>query len=208
MLDLPAVFTVLLIYITGVMIPGPNFVAVTHTAISSTRKNALALEFGIVLVNIAWATSAILGLGLLFRLFPWFALSIKIAGVMYLFWFGWDLIRKAKVTPSHSTSMTTVSMKASFLKGLAVNIANPKSVIFFGAVFSAAAPDNISILTLTAMLAVVGIVATLWYGFIALFLSSPPVANSFLNIKSLFDRCCGSAMILLGLKQAYEIVRR
>lgn len=52
MLDWPAVAAVLSVYIVGVMIPGPNFVAVAHRAASSTRGEALAVVAGIVSVSL------------------------------------------------------------------------------------------------------------------------------------------------------------
>ncbi|MBD9609153.1 LysE family translocator, partial [Pseudomonas sp. PDM08] len=43
MIDGSAVLTVFLVYLAGVVIPGPNFVAVVHKAVAATRSEALAL---------------------------------------------------------------------------------------------------------------------------------------------------------------------
>lgn len=56
MIDGSAVLTVFLVYLAGVVIPGPNFVAVVHKAVAATRSEALALVAGIVLVNLFWST--------------------------------------------------------------------------------------------------------------------------------------------------------
>jgi threonine efflux protein len=93
--DSSAVLAVLSVYIAGVVIPGPNFVAVAHKAASSTRSEALAVVAGIVLVSLFWATCAILGVGIVFAAFPWMALVVKIGGAAYLMWFGCRLIVKA-----------------------------------------------------------------------------------------------------------------
>lgn len=77
MIDMQAVLAVFTVYIVGVVIPGPNFVAVAHKAVSARRSEAFALVAGIVLVNLFWASSALLGVGIIFALFPWLALAVK-----------------------------------------------------------------------------------------------------------------------------------
>ena len=110
MIDMQAVLAVFTVYIVGVVIPGPNFVAVAHKAVSARRSEAFALVAGIVLVNLFWASSALLGVGIIFALFPWLALAVKVAGAGYLLWFGYRLI--AQAAPSSGPS--TVTGKAVF----------------------------------------------------------------------------------------------
>jgi threonine/homoserine/homoserine lactone efflux protein len=94
-IDGSAVVGVFSVYIAGVVSPGPNFVAVAHKAASATRIEALAMVAGIVLVNLFWASCAILGVGIVFATFPWLALVVRIAGACYLLWFGGRLIFNA-----------------------------------------------------------------------------------------------------------------
>jgi threonine/homoserine/homoserine lactone efflux protein len=203
MVDWSSVFIVFSIYIAGVIIPGPNFVAVTHEAISSSRKHALALVAGIVVVNLFWAASAILGLGAVFKLFPWLALTAKILGSAYLVWFGTKLIKNAGKATSASQLKLNASIQASFRNGLIVNIANPKSIAFYAAVFSAAAPTDVNFSTLMAMLCVVLVIASVWYGAVAVLFSSHAVSNAFRAYKAWFDRFCGTTIVMLGIKQAF-----
>ncbi len=95
MIDGSAVLTVFLVYLAGVVIPGPNFVAVVHKAVAATRSEALALVAGIVLVNLFWSTCAIAGLGVVFAALPWAALVVKVLGAAYLMWFGFRLLINA-----------------------------------------------------------------------------------------------------------------
>src|SRR5260370_5186008 len=78
-IDSSAVLAVFSVYVAGVVIPGPNFVAVAHKAASSTRTEALAVVAGIVLVSLFLATCPILGVGIVFAAFPWMALVVMIA---------------------------------------------------------------------------------------------------------------------------------
>ncbi|MGP3231843.1 LysE family translocator [Serratia bockelmannii] len=201
MIDMPAVLAVFTVYIVGVVIPGPNFVAVAHKAVSARRSEAFALVAGIVLVNLFWASSALLGVGIIFALFPWLALAVKVAGAGYLLWFGYRLIAQAAPSSGPSTVTGKSGFRVAFLQGIATNIANPKSIAFYAAVFSSAAPAHVSTPTFLAMLLEVAVIASLWYGLVALVLSHAPVAGAYRRSKAWIDRACGTLIIVLGLRQ-------
>ncbi len=81
----------------------------------------------------------------------------------YLIWFGARLIIGSGKTPViTSQQRQTITLKDAFTQGVATNIANPKSVAFYAAIFSASAPSHFDAATFIAMLAMVGIVASLW----------------------------------------------
>ncbi|WP_027214970.1 LysE family translocator [Burkholderia sp. WSM2232] len=202
MVDSAAVLGVLSVYVAGVVIPGPNFVAVAHKAASATRVEALAVVAGIVLVNLFWASCAILGVGIVFAAFPWLAFAVKVAGAAYLLWFGGRLIFKASRGKHQQTvQAANGSLRQAFVQGFATNIANPKSVAFFAAVFSSAAPPNETIDTFLAMLGMVFVVASSWYGFVALTLSQAHIASAYRRSKAWVDRVCGGVIIALGVRQ-------
>jgi len=203
MIDGPAVLTVFLVYVAGVVIPGPNFVAVVHKAVAATRAEALALVAGIVLVNLFWATCAIAGIGIVFAAFPWAALMVKVLGAAYLIWFGLRLLIKARHAsqPQAGRQNTSESFRQSFVQGVITNIGNPKSMAFFAAIFSSAAPAHVSQGTFASMLAVVAVVAMSWYGLVAIALSQPKVASAYRRGKKAIDRLCGSLILMLGVRQ-------
>jgi len=202
MVDTHAVFTVLAIYLAGVVIPGPNFVAVVHKAVASTRASALALVAGIVVVNIFWASCAIAGIGIVFAAFPWVALVVKLLGAGYLIWFGLRLIINAGNTSAVLNNKAGAdNFRQSFVQGVITNIGNPKSMAFYAAIFSTAAPAHVSSGTFISMLAVVGIVATLWYGSVAIMLSLPAISTAYRRAKKVIDRFCGSVIVLMGIRQ-------
>ena len=203
MVDSSAVLAVLSVYIAGVVIPGPNFVAVAHKAASSTRSEALAVVAGIVLVSLFWATCAILGVGIVFAAFPWMALVVKVGGAAYLMWFGCRLIVKARAGESSGMAAVSVSggLRKAFVQGFATNITNPKSVAFFAAIFASATPAHMSPVTFVAMLAMVAMVATTWYGFVALVLSHAGIASGYRGYRAWIDRVCGGLIVALGVRQ-------
>lgn len=202
MIDGSAVLTVFLVYLAGVVIPGPNFVAVVHKAVAATRSEALALVAGIVLVNLFWSTCAIAGLGVVFAALPWAALVVKVLGAAYLMWFGFRLLINAgKHAPGPLNDAVAGSCHQSFIQGVVTNIGNPKSMAFYAAVFSAAAPAHVSPGTFLSMLAVVVVVSMAWYGMVAIALSQPRIACAYQGRKKAIDRLCGGLILSLGVRQ-------
>jgi threonine/homoserine/homoserine lactone efflux protein len=202
MLDSTAVLTVFWVYLAGVIIPGPNFVAVVHKAVAARRSEALALVAGILTVNLLWSGCAITGLGLMFAAFPWAALIVKILGAAYLMWFGVRLIVNAGKHPASQADEEPVgSVRKAFLQGVVTNIGNPKSMAFYAAVFSAAAPAHVSVSTFASMLAVVVVVSLTWYGLVALALSQARIASAYQQARKVIDRLCGGLILGLGVRQ-------
>jgi threonine efflux protein len=204
MIDSSAVATFFSVYAAGVVIPGPNFVAVVHKAVSGRRSDTLALVAGIVIVNLFWATCAILGIGMVFAIFPWLAVGVRLAGAAYLIWFGLRLVVSARASDiAAPPPPKSPPFRAAFLQGVATNIANPKSIAFYAAVFSSAAPAHVSTPTFVAMLGTVGATATCWYGAVALVLSHAAIATAYRRVKAWIDRACGCLIIALGIRQAF-----
>jgi threonine/homoserine/homoserine lactone efflux protein len=54
-----------------------------------------------------------------------------------------------------------------------------------------------------AMLCVMFVIASTWYGAVAMLFSAPAVSDVFQRLKAWFDRFCGATIVILGLKQAF-----
>jgi len=202
MLDTTAVLSAAVVCLAGVMSPGPNFVAVTHRAISSSRVEAIAMVFGVSMVNTLWAAMALFGLNLLVTSLPWLFWSIKLMGAAYLVWFGIQLLKRSGQPLKARAGLAPASSFPSALRdGIATNLANPKSMAFYASVFSGAIPADASLETLLAMVAMVGVLAVLWYGSVALVLSADRMADLYRQGKKIVERTCGLFLILLGGRQ-------
>jgi threonine/homoserine/homoserine lactone efflux protein len=202
MLDAPAVLSAAVICLAGVISPGPNFVAVTHRAISSSRHEAIAMVFGIAIVNSLWTIMTLFGLSLLITTLPWLFLTIKLMGATYLVWFGIQLLRRSGQPLKAREVPTSVSTFPSAMRdGIATNLANPKSMAFYASVFSGTVPADASMETLLAMVVMVGVIAVLWYGSVALVLSVDRIAKLYRKGKTVVERTCGLFLIVLACRQ-------
>jgi threonine/homoserine/homoserine lactone efflux protein len=203
MIDFSAVLAVALVCAVAILSPGPNFVAVTHRAVTASRTEALALALGIALVSALWAAAALFGLGLLFALLPWLFGIVKLLGAGYLLWIGLRLLRGTGTPlPERPAVPVRGSLRRAFGSGMITNLSNPKAMVFYGSVFSAFVPAGTSSATQAAMVVAVGLIATLWYGGVAWFLAAEPAARLYRRFRPVIEATCGLLLIAFGIRQA------
>lgn len=202
----PMIYDVLataLICLLAIMSPGPNFVAVTHRAVSAPRAEAMALVVGIACISGFWAGAALFGLGVVFRLFPWVFWTVKLLGAAYLGWFGLTLLRHAgRPLPARALSSARGSSLRAFRDGVVTNLSNPKAMVFYASVFAGAVPAGASTGTLVAMVSMVPVIALGWYGLVALLLSSEQASLVYRRLKPWLERGCGLLLLLFAVRQA------
>lgn len=204
MIDIPAVLAAALVCTLAIMSPGPNFVAVTHRAVTAPRAEALALAVGIACVSALWAAAALFGLGLLFALFPWLFWTVRLLGATYLIWIGIQLLRGAGAPlPERPASAHRGTLARACRDGIVTNLSNPKAMVFYGSVFSAFVPADATTATQAAMVAMVGTIATLWYGGVAWFLAGEHAARLYRRIRPWIEGGCGLILVGFGLGQAF-----
>ena len=197
-----ALWTVAAIAAVGIMSPGPDFLAVSYAAITGLRRDAAAVAAGVVLGNGIWAGAALLGVGALFALFPSLFLAIKLSGAAYIAWLGIQLLRSARTPlPERTAADPSMSLGASFAKGLSTTMANPKAALYYASALSSAAPENASMLLLGWMLTAVVAVAVVWFSLVVLVLSTPRAGNAFRRFKVYFESLFGVLLLAFGLKQ-------
>ena len=185
----------------GVMSPGPDFIAVTHAAVASTRKLAGAVAAGVVLGNGIWAAAALFGVGTLFILFPTLFIAFKVIGGSYLVYMGFRMLRKARTPMASAVDTATPGILASFIKGFSATVANPKAAIFYASALTAVAPVDASYGLLSLMVVVVLLVAATWFTCVVLFLSTPKASAFYKNIKVYLESVFGSLIMFFGINQ-------
>ena len=185
----------------GIISPGPSFVVVARIAVASSRSQGIGAALGMGVGGVLFGAAALLGLQSVFYAVPVLYLGLKVLGGLYLCYLGFLVFRSAKhplaVTASAGEGSTTVR---SFWIGLTTQVSNPKTAIVYASVFAALLPEHVSMGFATALLLVVFLVETSWYGLVALLLSSTRPQRAYLSYKAWVDRTAGLVMLGLGVK--------
>lgn len=117
--------------------PGPGVLLAISTTLALGARRTLYSSAGNAAGVFLVSCVAVSGAGLLFLRSPAAFSLLKTGGAAYLAWLGLQQWRQAgqAATPTLSTQGIDGSRRAVFLRGLAVACSNPKSILFFTAVF-------------------------------------------------------------------------
>ena len=111
--------------------PGPANLFSMATGIEHGRRAALAVVAGMNTATLIWYGASALGLGALAAAFPVALTALRLGGAAYLLWLARGAFRSR-----HGASLASASARPghAFRDGFAVQIANPKLILFFTAV--------------------------------------------------------------------------
>ncbi|GLK57331.1 threonine/homoserine/homoserine lactone efflux protein [Methylopila capsulata] len=112
--------------------PGPNMGTLASLALQRGRRAGLAAVAGVALGLAIVGGAAALGLAALIAGEPLFYQALRWAGVGYLLYLAWDAWRDAADVAKVDDQPE--SDGALFVKGLIVNLLNPKAAVFYVAV--------------------------------------------------------------------------
>jgi threonine/homoserine/homoserine lactone efflux protein len=191
-----------LLTITGVIVasvvsPGPNFVLVTSTSASVSRRAGLITGLGVATASCLWAALAVTGVGLLLKHAEWVHTAIRIAGAAYLIWLGIKMIAGARkpLVPMETSSAVGY---AAARKGFVVNMTNPKSMAFYGSIFAVMVPAHAPTWVYATIVVITAVVASTWYTGLALLFSHGAVRRLFARGKVFFETTLGIFLVALG----------
>jgi amino acid exporter len=148
----------------GILSPGPNVLTVIATSMRAGRWQGAALAQGIAAGSFLWAVLTWVGLAAILTAYAFALLAIKIAGALYLLWLAIKAFRSAirPVDISIRNLNGAESKRAYFLRGLTVQMTNPKAAFSWMAVMSLGLEANApiwvgaAIVTGTTLISMVG----------------------------------------------------
>ncbi|MBU8536939.1 LysE family translocator [Falsiroseomonas tokyonensis] len=116
-------------YLAVLVLPGPSVTALIARVLAQGLGGAPAFVAGVVVAALVWFTLAATGLALLAASLGGVFEVIRYAGAAYLLFLAWKMWR-APVRPLAAPPPVADAGRM-FLAGLAVNLGNPKAMMFF-----------------------------------------------------------------------------
>ncbi|MGU3339327.1 LysE family translocator [Methylobacterium mesophilicum] len=126
-------------------VPGPGVVALVARALSSGFKAAMAFAVGLVLGDLTFLSAAVFGLALIAETLGELFVVVRLCAGLYLAILAVRLWRSAGRTDRIEGGPADRPL-ASFVAGLTVTLANPKTIVFYLAVL----PTLVDLRTITA----------------------------------------------------------
>lgn len=186
----------------GIVSPGPAFLLVSRAAAGRSRSTAFGLSLGVAIAATAWAAAACFGIALVMAKFATLYRAIQIAGGFYLVWLGigaWRAGAPQAADPPASTARPQGTARA-VLVGAALNLGNPKIVIFFTSIFVTLLPASAPLWVRLAATAIVGVQEAAWYVAVAFLFSRPRIQAAYRRAGTWIERTVGTILIALGAR--------
>ena len=199
---LSSALTVVTLFFLGLISPGPNFFIVVQSTLRWGRLAGFVTGLGAATGDALYATCGLFGVAELIERGGDLLIAIRVLGGLYLVWIGGRMLfgRSAAAYDSHDPGVTRSSGTRQFIRGLATDLSNPKTVVFFASIFAVAVQPGTPRLARLAI--VLGIVLTslAWRSFLSLVFSTPAIRNIYERVHLPVERTFGGVLCLFGMR--------
>lgn len=209
----------LAVWIAAIVSPGPDLVQIIRLG-SRSRTAGIWGAAGIMTGNTLWICGSLLGLSALINAYPGVLTVLQLLGGSYLLWMGVGAVRGGLATrrqaavpvpviagtadAAHEPSPDAASTSAAraWWTGVTTNLANPKAILFFGAVFAQFIRPEMGAAGAAVIAVVLVLTGLLW--FIGFALAVGVMAKKLVRNSTLIDVVTGVVFVALALFMLYE----
>ncbi|EKX56966.1 LysE family translocator [Cereibacter johrii] len=192
-----------LLHLMAAISPGPAVLMSARTGMSEGLRTGAILALGLAAGALVWASAALFGLALLFKVAPSLLWGMKIAGALYLLRMAYVMWREAdRPFDTGQAGRPPRSAASAFRLGLFTQLSNPKPAVFFSAIFIGTVPQDAAPWAVGLLLLAVFLNEFLWNTFVARVFSFERARSGYISLKSVIDRSFGGLLALLGVKLA------
>lgn len=131
---MPSFEAIITVLIAGFMIsasPGPSMMYVLSRSVGQSRAAGFASSVGLAIGGVLLAIGSALGLAVIFEYSSGLYQIISIAGGVYLFYLGYDMIRNAGRDKLVICRVKSEKFSKIMYQGILVELLNPKTILFF-----------------------------------------------------------------------------
>lgn len=222
---LPILLQIAVVYFVALVSPGPNFFMITQLSLAGRRRLGAASALGVGMGSTVWATLAMLGFAAVLQKIDWVYNGIRVAGALYLIYFGFKLLRSgmksrldtfgtkigngnpdvaASTLPDMPVADDAGAHLRAWRRGLVTCLTNPKSCAFWTSVFATMMPTHAPLWFCGTVLTMISLMSAGWYGSVALMFATERTQRGYRKLRRPIDALCGAALIGLGAKLAAE----
>ncbi len=190
------------VYLLVLMSPGPNFFLIIQLSTNGKRQAGVQAALGFTLGSIIWASLAFIGIASILAGIGWLYNGLRLAGAIYLIWFGLKILRgvvSKKTESIHENSIIKNPANA-FRTGLFTSLTNPKAGVFWTSIFATLIPPQMPLWFWGITLLLVVLLSGGWHLGLAFLFDSPKIRGFYQTLRRPIDAVCGTVLVGLGLK--------
>jgi len=198
---LPGILLAYSAFLLSIMSPGPNILAVIGTAMGVGRRSGTALALGVGTGSVCWATMTVAGLSALLATYAAALTAIKIVGGLYLLWLSYKSFRSAALAGGlEATTLSDLTDAGYFLRGLTVQMTNPKAALAWIAIVSLGLQADAPLWVGVVLVIGTGTLSILIHCLYALAFSTPAMVRLYGRARRWIQGLLGAFFCVAGLK--------
>lgn len=203
---LPGFVAAFSIQAVAVASPGPSVTLILGLALSHGRLAAVTASLGIACGTACLAVATTQGLGLLMERVAWLSTVIRIIGVSYLLWLGFQAWRKAIEPPRVKVGEVKRpgGLRRAFMTGFLLHITNPKAIIFWLAIATVGATESAPIPVLLVFVVTAFTISLASHMAYAVLLSSRPFRLAYDRARRWIEGAIGAFLTYAAFRLATE----
>ena len=194
-----------LVTVLAVISPGPDFAIIVRNGIRYGRQLGLATALGIASGVCVHTTYTLLGLSYVVAACSWAMEGVRYAGALYLIWLGISsfLPRKKEAEQScPDEEMTSVSFRMAFRHGFFCNVLNPKTMLFFLALFTQVISPSTPLHMKIGIGIFISLTHLVWFALVVVMLTNSRTEKFREQWQHYLERGVGVCLFVLGVKLA------
>ncbi|MQW91126.1 threonine transporter RhtB [Acinetobacter wanghuae] len=203
--------TICLLHFVAQLSPGPDILLIAKSSASTTRLNALKVIAGISAGIVVWVVLTLAGFTVLIDQFPWIQQILMLVGAVFLAKMGWAMLngglKTFKNRHQNSAELNPAQQPSNyFTLGLLTNLANPKTLIYFGSVFSLALSSSASTSLKTQLAFIIPIQTFITFTLLMLLISQPKIKDLYQRSGSYIDIISGALFLMFAVWLCYDAI--
>lgn len=203
---LPSLALAFAVVTLGLLSPGPNIMAIIGTSVRSGRKPGLALAMGVAVGSGLWAVLSVAGFSALLSKYAIVLMVFKIVGGLYLIWLGVKSFRSAmteKDVGQQSLDLG-VGWHGYFLRGLAIQMTNPKAAMAMLAIVSVGLGINSPLWVSVILVAGITSLSVVGHAIYAVAFSAKVVVTRYLKVRRWVEGALGMVFCFAGTRLLFS----
>jgi len=169
---------------------------------SNGRAHGAALAMGVAFGSFLWATIAVLGLTALLTAYAGIVTAIKVVGGCYLFWLGYKSFKSAYTSKNIQAENrgSEQSKRAYFLRGLTVQMTNPKAALAMTAIVAIGIKSDAPVWASVVLVLGISLLSVVGHLIYAFAFSTQTVVKIYVKARRWVETALGAFFCFAGLK--------
>lgn len=188
--------------------PGPAVAMLMGIGLGQGRAAALTASAGIATGSVVLNIATMAGIGLILTEAAWAMTIIRLLGAAYLAWLAIGAFKKAalKAPPPTAVAMAKAPVLRLFAQGIALQVTNPKAIVFWIAINAVAATQGGGPLVIALYVLGAWIISFVCHGAWAVLLSSTPFRAAYGRARRWIEASLGALFGFFAFSLATERV--